>query len=166
MGGWKSTSKDKQHWDGTLGADKLEGENVTTGADPGHTHSDSSITGTLTDDSMADALHRHSELSASDGSPDKIVYVDTNGVLYADYAYGVGLNVMHSAEIGDHLIVGADLIVNGDVGIGTATPEEKLHISGGDLLLDNNVQIKFDNVGGTPQKVLTKLSDDSTSEIA
>jgi len=34
---------------------------------------------TLRDDSMADALHRHSELSASDGTPNPAVYVDTDG---------------------------------------------------------------------------------------
>lgn len=34
---------------------------------------------TLTDDSMADALHRHSELSASDGSPNPAVSVDASG---------------------------------------------------------------------------------------
>jgi len=45
--------------------------------------SGSDITGaeleTLSDDSMADALHRHSELSASDGDPDACVQVDANG---------------------------------------------------------------------------------------
>ena len=34
---------------------------------------------TLTDDSMADALHRHSELSASDGTPNQAVAVDAEG---------------------------------------------------------------------------------------
>ncbi len=34
---------------------------------------------TLTDNSMADTLHRHSELSASDGDPDKAVYLDADG---------------------------------------------------------------------------------------
>jgi hypothetical protein len=37
------------------------------------------ITGTLTDNSMADTLHRHSELSASDGSPDPALSVDASG---------------------------------------------------------------------------------------
>ncbi len=36
---------------------------------------------TLTDNSLADTLHRHSELSASDGSPDGGVSVDTAGRL-------------------------------------------------------------------------------------
>lgn len=46
-------------------------------------HSDTTATGaeldTLTDDSMADALHRHSELSAADGAPDPAVQVDNDG---------------------------------------------------------------------------------------
>ena len=46
-------------------------------------HNDTSATGaqldTLTDNSIADALHRHSELVASDGSPDPAVSVDAAG---------------------------------------------------------------------------------------
>ena len=46
-------------------------------------HSDTTGTGaeldTLTDNSMADALHRHSELSASDGTPDQALVVDAVG---------------------------------------------------------------------------------------
>ncbi len=104
-------------------------------------HSDTTATGaelnTLTDNSMADALHRHSELSASDGSPDKIVYTDSDGVLFVD-ATGTGLDVLHSATIGNHLIVGDDLTVDTNtlfvdsttkrVGIGTAAVDSKLHI--------------------------------------
>lgn len=37
---------------------------------------------TLTDDSMADALHRHSELSASDGTPNQALVVDANGKVF------------------------------------------------------------------------------------
>lgn len=46
-------------------------------------HSDTTATGaeleTLTDNSMADALHRHSELSASDGTPDQALTVGAAG---------------------------------------------------------------------------------------
>jgi len=46
-------------------------------------HSDTTATGTelntLTDDSMADTLHRHSELSASDGTPNPALQVDASG---------------------------------------------------------------------------------------
>jgi len=48
-------------------------------------HSDTTATGaeleTLTDDSMADTLHRHSELSASDGDPNPILSSDASGNL-------------------------------------------------------------------------------------
>lgn len=46
-------------------------------------HGDTAATGaeleTLTDDSMADSLHRHSELSASDGSPNPVLSVSNDG---------------------------------------------------------------------------------------
>ncbi len=46
-------------------------------------HSDTSATGpeldTLTDDSMADTLHPHSELSASDGTPNAALQLTTDG---------------------------------------------------------------------------------------
>jgi hypothetical protein len=46
-------------------------------------HSDTTATGaeleTLTDNSMADTLHRHSELSASDGTPDATLSIDADG---------------------------------------------------------------------------------------
>ena len=46
-------------------------------------HSDTTATGaeldTLTDNSMADTLHRHSELSANDGTPDRALVVDASG---------------------------------------------------------------------------------------
>ena len=87
-------------------------------------HSDTTATGTeldaLTDNSMADTLHRHSELSASDGSPDRIVYTNSDGVLFADAlgtgaSSGLGLDVMYGATIGTHLTVGNDIIVGGTV---------------------------------------------------
>ena len=36
---------------------------------------------TLTDDSMADALHRHAELSASDGTPNQVVTISQSGAV-------------------------------------------------------------------------------------
>ena len=60
-------------------------------------HSDTTATGTelntLTDDSMADSLHRHSELSASDGTPNKAWYVDTVGHL-RDNTAGTGIFII------------------------------------------------------------------------
>lgn len=47
---------------------------------------DTSATGaeldTLTDNSMADTLHRHSELSASDGTPDQALRLDATGKVF------------------------------------------------------------------------------------
>ena len=68
----------------------------------------------VTDNSMADTLHRHSELSASDGTPDAIVSVDSDGILYADAA-PVGFDILYSGVIGAHLTVGNNIIVGGTV---------------------------------------------------
>ena len=74
---------------------------------------------TLTDNSMADALHRHSELSASDGTPDASLQVDASG----------------RVRISTDLIVDSDLLFvdvagNVGVGIGTETPGEMLDVVG------------------------------------
>ena len=55
---------------------------------------------TLRDDSMADALHRHSELSASDGTPNPAVQVDAAG----NVAIGTAMP-WHT----NHLSIGGDL---------------------------------------------------------
>ncbi len=52
------------------------GDIVTTGTVQGVTQAEFD---TLTDNSMADTLHRHSELSASDGTPDQALVVDAAG---------------------------------------------------------------------------------------
>jgi hypothetical protein len=57
-------------------------------------HSDTTATGaeleTLTDNSIADTLHRHSELVASDGSPDPALSIDADGK--ASFPAGTGIN--------------------------------------------------------------------------
>jgi len=61
---------------------------------------DTDITGTeletLTDDSMADTLHRHSELSASDGDPDACVQVNATGEVVFSRSLSSG-TLTHSA---------------------------------------------------------------------
>ncbi|KKL08454.1 hypothetical protein LCGC14_2575700 [marine sediment metagenome] len=75
---------------------------------------DNTAIASVTDNSMADTLHRHSELSASDGTPDAIVSVDSDGILYADAA-PVGFDILYSGVIGAHLTVGNNIIVGGTV---------------------------------------------------
>ena len=43
---------------------------------------------------------------------------------------------------------------NNDVGIGTASPEDKLHISGGNLLLNNALEVRTKDTGGNLRTVL------------
>ena len=68
-----------------LNADLLDGSHASAfagalGADDNYvTDAEKTNIGTLTNDSMADALHRHSELSASDGTPNPAVLVNSDG---------------------------------------------------------------------------------------
>ena len=81
----KAVSGDIDH-DATVNTHNLTTDivhdNITSGTIADH---DTSATGTelntLTDNSMADALHRHSELSASDGTPDAILKVGATGLI-------------------------------------------------------------------------------------
>lgn len=73
---------------------KTNGAGVLAWIDKNHSiasHNDTSATGAqldiLTDNSIADALHRHSELVASDGSPDPALKVDAAGYV------GIGTSV-------------------------------------------------------------------------
>ena len=72
-------------------------------------HSDTSATGselnTLTDNSIANALHRHSELVASDGTPDPALSVDSDGKV------GIGTDSPDS-----------ELHVEGDIKLSTTAP--------------------------------------------
>jgi hypothetical protein len=43
---------------------------------------------------------------------------------------------------------------NGNVGIGTTSPAQRLHVSGGHILLDNNKQIRFKDSGATERTII------------
>ncbi len=125
-------------------------------------HSDTTATGaeleTLTDNSMADALHRHSELSASDGTPDKIVYVDADGVLFAD-ASPLGLDVQFKLQTGSLDVLG-NIIVTGTVdGIDIATDVAA------NTLKDTNVTTNI-TVVEAPTNVDIQSSDGTNDTIA
>ncbi len=100
-------------------------------------HNDTTGTGaelnTLTDNSMADALHRHSELSASDGAPDQALTVDANG----------RVNISNDFSVDTDLLF-VDIAGNVGVGIGTGTPSEMLDVVGnaeinGDIIVSGTV---------------------------
>ncbi len=49
----------------------------------------------------------------------------------------------------------------GDVGIGTTTPDARLHVSGGNILLDNDRGLLIDDSSGSPSVVLAKDAGDT-----
>ena len=76
----------------------------------------------LLDDSMADTLHRHSELSASDGTPDQAVFVDANGNVTIDGALGIGKAPAVPLDVNGNVTIDGNIIVTGTVdGIDIAT---------------------------------------------
>jgi len=55
------------------------------------------------------------------------------------------------------------ILANGNVGIGTTSPGEKLHVSGGNILLDNTYSLKFKNSAGTAVNILNVSSADNVT---
>ena len=156
---YHSKGKDHMLWKGTWEATKVLGENVTLGADPGHTHSDyasesilddtvaslalasdaivaldgvvdttiasqaeiasdldidiaslaitAASCATLSDNSMVDTYHRHSELSASDGTPDQALIVNDIGEIGigSSNPAGARLKIVQTATTGNALWV-------------------------------------------------------------
>lgn len=86
-------------------------------------HSDTTATGveleTLTNDSMADTLHRHSELSASDGTPNTAVSVDADGNVTMSY------NATVSGALG---VTGATTLST--IGLSSGTTINELSVDG------------------------------------
>ncbi|TET76173.1 MAG: hypothetical protein E3J43_07260 [Candidatus Heimdallarchaeota archaeon] len=78
-------------------------------------HEDTSATGaeldTLTDNSIANTLHRHSELVAPDGSPDPALSIDNDGRMTNIYqpAFSAWVNTQQDNVTGD----GTECIVTG-----------------------------------------------------
>ncbi|KKL84696.1 hypothetical protein LCGC14_1962150 [marine sediment metagenome] len=141
------------HWDNFDTESELTHDNLISGTIADH---DTGATGseldTLTDNSMADVLHRHSELSASDGTPDGVFTVDATGnVRFYDSGNDPTLNIGDSGSGGnfgflrwvsatDTLNLGTTiggtfndqitLLESGNVGIGTTSPTHALNVVG------------------------------------
>lgn len=94
-------------------------------------HSDTTATGTelnsLTDNSMVDTLHRHSELSASDGTPDKVLEVDATGQIDLTIPAGAGDNFKILSATNDPVAIFYNA---GIVGINTTLPNATLGVDG------------------------------------
>lgn len=111
-------------------------------------HNDTTATGaeleTLTNDSLADALHRHSELSAPDGAPDRAVRVNATG--------GVGIGVDATAVV--HLKAGTAAAGTGPLkfepGTNLTTPEAGVIEYDGDHFTITNL---------ASRKVIDRTSD-------
>ena len=55
------------------------------------------------------------------------------------------------------------ILEGGNVGIGTTSPAQRLHVSGGHILLDNNQQVRFKDSGGT-ERTIVQL--DSSNDLS
>ena len=114
----------------------------------------------LLDNSMADTLHRHSELSASDGTPDQAVFVDVNGNVTIDSALGIGKAPAVTLDVNGHATIDGNIIVTGTVdGIDIATDVAA------NTLKDTNVTTNI-TVVEAPTNVDIQSSDGSNDTIA
>jgi len=69
-----------------------------------------------------------------------------------------------SYSTGDYVeIIAGRTYFTGNVGIGTSSPEQKLHLSG-NFLLQNNKEIRFKDTGGT-QRTITRVNSSNELEI-
>ena len=106
---------------------------------------DTNVTGaeleTLTDNSMADTLHRHSELSASDGDPDACVSVGADGAV----------TLVGTARVERHTPLGAGRLVkhgNNDPTLndeGLYTTEDFAAAATQELFYEKNVPYRWDD---------------------
>ncbi len=177
---------------GTLAATTVTGANVTTGEDPGHTHTgtslssidhdtdlinvspddhhaqthtivshDTTATGanltSLTNNSIVNTLHRHSELVASDGSPDPALSIDSAGnVGIGTASPGANLHVLATSEqlrLGFDVSNYASFIVGSGGNLTVApTGDFIFNPTGNDILPTTNYDL---NIGSLSKKYLT-----------
>jgi hypothetical protein len=146
-------------------------------------HLDTSATGaelnTLTDNSIADTLHRHSELVASDGSPDPALSVDSDGLISTNGA-GIRVNSLGSGNRIAYLnLVGDDTYTDYGLrihrgGTGANTGTEIYHRGTGSFqlwtqeaapiifLTNNNVRMTIASTGNVSLTNGTGINEFST----
>ncbi|MDD5025826.1 MAG: hypothetical protein PHH13_00450, partial [Candidatus Peribacteraceae bacterium] len=73
---------------------------------------------------------------------------------------GATLRVDGGSDLWGNLSVSGTTILDGSVGIGITAPEQKLHIGGGHLLLDNNQEIRFKDSNGI-QRTIVELDENN-----
>ena len=143
-------------------------------------HNDTSATGTelntLTDDSMADTLHRHSELSASDGTPDAAVAMDALGNMIINNNLAYGSKTAGGTPFVIFRLDGSDVLQMGDtenvVNVDLRAKDNILFSWGG-IVLGMILQNTTGNVGIntiTPDTKLqvvgdVKFGDDNTNYV-
>lgn len=100
----------------------LSGDASVTGTVQGVTQAEFD---TLTDNSMADSLHRHSELSASDGTPDPALAMDATGnvilknnLAYASKLADTTLVLIFTVNASDNLNIGSTSLGNTSIATG------------------------------------------------
>lgn len=112
---------------------------------------------TLTDNSMADTLHRHSELSASDGSPDAVLGLDVAGNAIINNSIAFGSRLADTTPVNLFMISGAnDLAIgSGVIGNTVITTGTSFGVSVGGVPIAFIVQTGTGNVGiGSPAPTL------------
>jgi len=125
-------------------------------------HSDTTATGAelddLTDNSMVDTLHRHSELSASDGTPDRALVVNASGYVGIGTTTPNTLMVLHddfgSGIYGDILTLQEN---TGNSGAGTGIRFRTGITSGGVTV----ARIKGLDVGGYDGALIFEVGNNS-----
>ena len=89
--------------------------------------------------------------------------IDPTGNINLDNGNAIGIGA--ALERLEFYTAGYAAFMGCSVGIGTVSPGELLHVSGGDILLDNAQQIRIKDAGGTENNVLILTSAAHTDEL-
>ena len=97
------------------------------------------------------------------------IYVDHSGTVMggirADATTKLEFKTLTTAPLSFQVNSSEKMLITsaGNVGIGTNSPTQRLHVSGGHILLDNNQQVRFKDSGGT-ERTIVQL--DSSNDLS